>query len=153
MSWNDYAMVITGISIAAFRVGGGILILLMAVDMLHARRSRSSHTAEENQEAVDRDSVAVVPLAIPLLAGPGAISTVILDAHTLSAWSQRLILSAIILGAAFTIWLSLTLAAPITERLGKTGNNILSRLMGLILAAIAVEFIVNGMMTLLGLPG
>jgi multiple antibiotic resistance protein len=70
-----------GISTDSFRVGGGILIMLMAISMMHARVSPAVQTREEAEESKDRDSVAIVPLAMPLLAGPGAISTVILDAH------------------------------------------------------------------------
>jgi len=147
---GTYVLQFFGISLAAFRVGGGILILLMAIDMLNARPSRIRRTEEEKVEAQDHESVAVVPLAIPLLAGPGAISTVILNAHTLAALPQRIILTAIIIGVSATIWLALTLAIPIGKLLGKTGNNILTRIMGLILAAIAVEFIITGAKTLWG---
>ncbi len=141
---GDSILSFFGISIDAFRVGGGILILLMAVDMMHARPSRAKRTDEEHEEAQDKDSVAIVPLAIPLLAGPGAISTVILDAHTLGGVTERIVLTLIIVGMAGTVWLALYLATPISAWLGKTGKNILVRLMGLILMAIAVEFIVTG---------
>jgi multiple antibiotic resistance protein len=139
-----------GLSIDAFRVGGGILILLMAVDMMHARPSRAKRTDEEHDEAQDKDSVAIVPLAIPLLAGPGAISTVILDAHNLGSVTERMVLTVIIIGLAVSVWLALYLATPISKWLGKTGNNILVRLMGLILMAIAVEFIITGVKAMWG---
>ncbi len=141
---GDSILAFFGISINAFRVGGGILILLMAVDMMHARPSRAKRTDEEHEEAQDKESVAIVPLAIPLLAGPGAISTVILDAHTLGGVTERIVLTLIIVGMAGTVWLALYLATPISAWLGKTGKNILVRLMGLILMAIAVEFILTG---------
>ncbi len=139
-----------GISIDAFRVGGGILILLMAVDMMHARPSRAKRTSEEHDEAQSKESVAIVPLAIPLLAGPGAISTVILDAHNLGGATERVVLTFIILLVALSVWLALYLATPISKWLGKTGNNILVRLMGLILMAIAVEFIITGVKAMWG---
>lgn len=147
---GDSILKFFGISIDAFRVGGGILILLMAVDMMHARPSRAKRTNEEHQEAQDKDSVAIVPLAIPLLAGPGAISTVILDAHNLGGVTERVILTVIIVGVAASVWLALYLATPISKWLGKTGNNILVRLMGLILMAIAVEFIITGVKAMWG---
>jgi multiple antibiotic resistance protein len=135
-----------GIDLSAFRVGGGILILLMAVAMLHAKRSGIHQTSEEADEAEEKDTVAIVPLAIPMLAGPGAISTVILATgkssgplYTVSLFAGPIILS-------LALWLSFRFAAPVGRLLGKTGINIATRLMGLVLAAIAVEFITQGLM-------
>ena len=133
-----------GISIDSFRVGGGLLILLMAVSMMHAKMSGAQHTDKESEEAQVRADVAVVPLAIPLLAGPGAISTAIIYAHRDMAWMHAALLGEIWL-AAFLVWLTLRSAMPISRALGTTGINIATRLMGLVLAAIAVEFIVNGL--------
>src|SRR5487761_2789383 len=78
---GELVLTFFGITIASFRVGGGILILLMAIAMLHAKTSNIKQTDEEADESIAKESVAIVPLAMPLLAGPGAISTVILDAH------------------------------------------------------------------------
>lgn len=133
-----------GISIDSFRVGGGLLILLMAVSMMHAKMSGASHTEKEGEEAQERADVAVVPLAIPLLAGPGAISTAIIYAHRDPAWMHAVLIGEIWL-AALATWLVLRSALPISRTLGTTGINIATRLMGLMLAAIAVEFIVNGL--------
>lgn len=140
-----------GISIASFRVGGGILLLLMAIAMLQARPSRTQRTPEETREAEEKDSVAVVPLAIPLLAGPGAISTVIIYAHQAVTWFDTLFLILASLFVATAIWLALSLAGSLGTALGKTGINIITRIMGLILAAIAVEFMATGLAQLL--PG
>ncbi|MEQ8859889.1 MAG: YchE family NAAT transporter [Pseudomonadales bacterium] len=133
-----------GITIDSFRVGGGILILLMAIAMLHAKTSPIRQTDEEADESVDRSSVAIVPLAMPLLAGPGAISTVILAAHKGSGVAHYAITAAgiVVLGAA--VWGVLQLSPWITRRISATGINVFTRIMGLILSAIAVEFIANG---------
>lgn len=137
-----------GIGVPSFRVGGGILLLLIAVDMLNARPSRSRTTPEEDAEAGEREDIAVVPLAIPLLAGPGAISTVILYAQGQAGIGVGAVVSiGVLIGAA--CWVVLRLASPIGRRLGKTGINTLSRLMGLILAATAIEFIAAGIRELL----
>ncbi|HOV85794.1 MAG TPA: YchE family NAAT transporter [Syntrophobacteraceae bacterium] len=140
-----------GISVASFRVGGGILILLIAVAMFHAQPSASKQTPEEAAEAGEKADVAVVPLAVPLLSGPGAISTVIIYAHQLPDWKHAGLLLAVCLLVALTVWLTLRLAIPIGNALGRTGINIVTRLMGLILAAIAVEVLVGGVTVLL--PG
>lgn len=140
-----------GISISAFRVGGGILILLMAIDMLNARRSRMKQTREEAEEAEEMETIAVVPLAIPLLAGPGSISTAILYSHMGSGWGHRFSLLLIIAVVVVTVWATFRLAVRFGQMLGTTGINVATRLMGLILAAIAVEFITSGAKELL--PG
>ena len=140
-----------GISISSFRVGGGILILFMAIAMLQARPPRTKHAPEETEEAAAKESIAVVPLALPLLSGPGSISTVIIYSYQSDSWAHIAILvSACILVAALT-FLCLYLAIPLSAYLGKTGINIVTRLMGLLLAAVAVEFITAGLMQLL--PG
>lgn len=134
-----------GITISSFRVGGGILILLMAISMLHARLSSTVHTNVEAEESDSKESIAVVPLAIPLLAGPGAISAVVLDAHKGTGIGHYSILSIEIIAVCACIWMALYLAPLISQRLGTTGMNIITRIMGLILAAIAVEFIAKGL--------
>jgi multiple antibiotic resistance protein len=140
-----------GVSIASFSVGGGILLLLMAIAMLQALPSRVQQAPEEAREAKEKENVAVVPLAIPLLAGPGAISTVIIYAHQAVTWFDTLFLVLASLFVASAVWIALALANSIGTALGKTGINIVTRLMGLILAALAVEFIARGLAQLL--PG
>ncbi len=134
-----------GISVGSFRVGGGILILLMAISMLHARLSQVKQTAEEELDSAERDSVAVVPLGTPLLAGPGAISTVILYAQRYTSVAHYLYLFAVIVLLVGLTALSFRLAPSIARLLGKTGINVVTRLMGLIMAAVGVEFIANGL--------
>lgn len=134
-----------GITIASFRVGGGILILLMAMSMLHARVSPTTHTREEAEDAAERTSKAVVPLGMPLLAGPGAISTVILYAQRHASPRHYLILALEILMVAGAVWGGLRAAPFLAKMLSKTGINVVTRIMGLIMAAIGVEFIANGL--------
>lgn len=143
-----------GITVGSFRVGGGILILLMALSMLHAKMSNVKQTAEEELDSAERDSVAVVPLATPLLAGPGAISTVILYAQRSDSAGHYLFMcGAIVILAGLTLLL-FRLAPTIARLLGKTGINIVTRLMGLIMAAMGVEFIASGLRQLFpGLGG
>jgi multiple antibiotic resistance protein len=142
-----------GISIASFRVGGGILLLLMAINMMHAKRSSVKHTQEEADDHEDSDTAAVVPIGLPLLAGPGAISTVIVYADRYHSFSHYSILGLSILMVSILTWLILRGSFYISGILGKTGINIVTRIMGLIIAAIAVEFITNGLKQLFPLIG
>ena len=133
------------ITINSFRVGGGILILLMSVSMMHAKVSPAIQTKQEVEESMDRDSIAIVPLSIPLLAGPGAISTVILDAQKARDLTHYAILAVEIVVLSLLLWVVLRLSPLIAKRITATGINIFTRIMGLILAAIAVEFIAIGL--------
>jgi len=133
-----------GITIDSFRVGGGILLLLMAISMLHGKTSPVAQTDEEAAESIEKESVGVVPLAMPLLAGPGAISTVILAAHKSTGAAHYLSISLDIVLLSLLIWAVLRLSPWIESHISVTGINIFTRIMGLILAAIAVEFIANG---------
>ncbi|HET8552622.1 MAG TPA: YchE family NAAT transporter [Gammaproteobacteria bacterium] len=142
-----------GISIASFRVAGGILLLLMALAMLQARVSSIKQTPGERQRGVEQDSVAVVPLGLPLLAGPGAISTVILYSHHGAPWWNGIGLAVVIVVIAVLIWLSFRAAPLLTRALGKTGINVVTRIMGLIMAAIGVEFIATGLKALFPVLG
>ena len=133
------------ITIPSFQVGGGILILLIAINMLHAKQSHSKQTPEEAKTMEERDVIAIVPLRIPLLAGPGAISSMIIAAQDSPTFGAQLSLLMPILVVAILVWLSLQLSSYIAGKLGTIGINIVTRLMGLILAAMAVEFIAHGM--------
>ncbi len=148
---GDAILSFFGIGIPAFRTGGGLLILLMAISMMHAKQSHSQHTPEEADEANGKECIAVVPLAIPLMAGPGAINMVIVDAHQAANWSERLVLTAGILIVALFVWLALRLATPIGKKMGITGLNIATRIMGLLLSAIGIQMISSGLINLL--PG
>ncbi|NHB07409.1 NAAT family transporter [Burkholderia cepacia] len=138
-----------GISVGSLEVGGGIIMLLMAINMLNAQIGNTRSTPEERHEAELKDNIAVVPLAIPLLTGPGSISTVIIYAANSRHWYGRAGLVAIGAVLAFLCFVAMRLAEPIANWIGRTGINIATRLMGLMLSALAVEFIVNGLRALL----
>jgi multiple antibiotic resistance protein len=138
-----------GISVGSLQVGGGIIMLLMAINMLNAQVGNTRSTPEERHEAEMKNSIAVVPLAIPLLTGPGSISTVIVYSASVVHWYERIglvMIGAVLAGLCFG---ALMLAEPIARWVGRTGINIGTRLMGLMLSALAVEFIVNGLKALL----
>ena len=134
-----------GTSLGSFRVGGGIVLFLMALAMLQAQSDPVRSTSAEAANAAKKASIAVVPLAIPLLAGPGAMSTVIIAMHRSSAPYHSWMIIGIIISITLILWLVLRLARPIGDLLGEIGLNILNRIFGLILAAIAVEVIANGL--------
>ena len=131
------------ISIHSFRTAGGILILLMAINMLIGDKPKL--TIDDSVDSDATSSVAIVPLSTPLLAGPGAISTVILDAHRGDGAGHYGAMALVLLLLSLTVWLTFLIAPWVSQRLGKIGSNIVTRLMGLLLAAIAVEFIAGGL--------
>lgn len=130
------------ISIHSFRTAGGILLLLMSIKMLLG--NKETLTLDD----IDTDttsSIAIVPLSTPLLAGPGAISTVILDAHKGSGAGHYGMMVLVLVALSLTVWFTFLIAPWVSRRLGTIGSNIVTRLMGLLLAAIAVEFIAGGL--------
>lgn len=134
-----------GITIPALRTAGGILLLLIAIDMVFARHSGGTGTtSEEEIEARQSQDISVFPLAMPLMAGPGAISAVILlttgAKSDLEFW---LVLAAIVVILALC-WLTLLIAIPIQRLLGLTGLSVVSRIVGILLAALAVQFVFDG---------
>lgn len=139
-----------GISLASFQVGGGLLLLMSAIQMLNAQpaESRASDVDEGASRADAGASIAVVPLAIPLLTGPASISTVVIYAEkTANVWQLSVLVGyGLIIGLA--TWLSLSAAGKIGKVLGQTGINVMTRLMGLVLAAIAVEVMSDGLVKL-----
>jgi multiple antibiotic resistance protein len=145
---GDSFLLFFSIGIPSFRIGGGLLLLIIAISMFGARISLVQHSRAEQVEAERKDDIAVVPLAIPLLAGPGAISLAIVDAHQAASWPDKLVFSAGIVAIAIIVWAVLWLAEPIGKRLGTGGLNIVTRIMGLILAAMAVQFIADGLLVL-----
>lgn len=137
---------ILGITIGAFRIAGGILLFIMAIEMLKAQKSRTRTSPEEEREGVEKDDVAVIPLAIPMLAGPGSIATVMVlmnDAHG-SIPRIGIVIAAILVTGTLT-YLILRGSPLVGRTLRQTGLNIVTRVMGLILAAIAVQFVVDGL--------
>lgn len=143
-----------GVSLGAFRVAGGILLLITALDMLRARPSETRTTPGELREGETKEDVALVPLAMPLLAGPGAIATaMVLMAQGGDDWvSGALVVAAIVL-TFFSAYLLLRAAGLVQRVLRESGVAILERVMGLILAAIAVQFVADGAKALWGVGG
>ena len=139
-----------GISLASFQVGGGLLLLMSSVQMLHAQpaESRPQDADEGASRAESGASIAVVPLTIPLLTGPASISTVVIYAEkTRHVWELG-VLVGYGLVVALATWLALSAAGRIGKVLGQTGINVMTRLMGLLLAAIAVEVMADGLLKL-----
>jgi multiple antibiotic resistance protein len=132
-----------GITMPAFRIAGGLILWLVAMDMLHGNRSTQEGTAEIT-EATYKDDVALTPLAMPMLAGPGAISTVMVLSGQARTTPQTIAVYLAILVTAFICWLTLRVAEPLVLRMGQTGIRVMTRIMGLLLAAIAVQFVITG---------
>jgi len=134
-----------GVTLGAFRIAGGILLFLMAIEMVRAQRSRVRTSPEEVREGVEKEDVAIIPLGIPMLAGPGAIATVmVVMGEARGAADRMLVVVGCILMTGLLTFLLLRVAPYLARLLKTTGINILNRIMGLILAAMAVQFIVNG---------
>ena len=146
---GERVLEVFGISLASFKVAGAILIMLNAVAMMQAMPTRDKQTPEEAREAEDKASIAVVPLGIPLLAGPGAMSTVIIYASTNKSVWHLLAVCASIVGIAIVTWLALRLATRIGRRMSTTTVNVATRIMGLLLAALAVEIFAGGIVELI----
>jgi multiple antibiotic resistance protein len=132
-----------GITLPAFRTAGGLILWFVAMDMLHGER-RTQEGRDEVYEGQIKEDVALTPLAIPMLAGPGAISTAIVIAGQARGAAQTVVVYASIVLTGFISYLSLRLGEPLLGRLGKTGIRVVTRIMGLILAAVAVQFVFSG---------
>jgi len=136
---------IMGISLSSFRIAGGTLLFLIALDMVFARTSGTRSTANEQEESKKREDISVFPLAFPFIAGPGALATILLTAGEVDAkpvlFAGFLIVVALVLIAC---WLLMLATPRLNKVLGVTGANVMSRLSGVVLAALAVQFIVDG---------
>ena len=134
-----------GITLPAFEIAGGLILLLIGLDMLQAKRSATQEASGDAEEATEKEDVGIVPLGIPMLAGPGAISSVmVLVGQAAKLWEVATIVCVI----AFTAWISywvLASADRVRKFMGETGIRILVRIMGLLLVALAVQFFVNGL--------
>jgi multiple antibiotic resistance protein len=134
-----------GVTLAAFRVAGGLLLMLTALDMLQARPPGTKTTRAETSEGAAQEDIAIVPLAMPLLAGPGAIATVmVLMAQHGAGWGNTVAVLAAIVLTMLLSYLVLRSAQRVKDVLKQTGIAILERVFGLILAAIAVQFVFDG---------
>ena len=134
-----------GITLPAFKIAGGIILLQIGLEMLQARKSTTKSTPEETEEGASKADASIIPLGMPMLAGPGAISTVmVLVGESHSLWQHAIIYSTIV-ATAFASFLILNGAGRVQRYLGETGIRILMRLMGLLLVALAVQFVANGL--------
>jgi multiple antibiotic resistance protein len=133
-----------GITLPAFKIAGGIILIMIGLEMLQARPSGTKQSPEEQAEGATREAIGVIPLGMPMLAGPGAISTVmILVSDSRHWWHYAAVFAAIGLSALIS-FLVLAAADRVRVYLGETGIRIMTRLMGLLLTALAVQFIING---------
>ena len=139
-----------GISLASFQVGGGMLLLISSLQMLNAQPAEGRReTVSDGQDKLDAGaSIAIVPLTIPLLTGPATISTMIIYAEKTRHWWQLGVLVAYGLVIGVAVWVAFSLSGRIAKVLGKTGINVMTRLMGRILAAFAVEVMSDGLVKL-----
>jgi len=142
--FGEQLLLLVGASLPAFRVGGGLVLLLMALAMLNAQAGGVRQSQDEAKQLQSGEISGVVPLAVPLLAGPGAISTTILAAQSGGVAHFAALLGCILAVCVLT-WITLRLAAPIGAKLGTTGLNIATRLLGLLLAALAIQTMAEGM--------
>jgi multiple antibiotic resistance protein len=134
-----------GIDMATFRIAGGILLFLMALDMLRAHRSATRTSEEEVREGTDKTEVGAVPLGMPMLAGPGAMSTVaVLVQGARGSWMKLVAVGLCVVATALLCYVVLAGAERLRALLKTTGLNVLNRIMGLILAAVAVQFVATG---------
>lgn len=135
-----------GITLPAFMIAGGILLFLIAIDMLFARPTRAKATEEEEKEAAAGENPAVFPLAVPMIAGPGTIATVLLLVNLSHGDRLDLFVVALAYGVALLVtWGCMRGSALLLRVIGTTGISVISRLLGIILAALAVQFVVNGL--------
>jgi multiple antibiotic resistance protein len=145
-----------GISLASFQVGGGTLLLISALHMIDAKpaETRGEDAISDGEQRLDvGDSVAVVPLAIPLLTGPATISTVVIYADRARHWWEHAVLASYGIVIGLAVWAAFSLSGRIARVLGKTGISVMTRLMGLILAALAVEVMADGLEKLFPILG
>ncbi|MCE5267466.1 MAG: MarC family protein [Planctomycetaceae bacterium] len=141
-----------GITMPAFQMAGSVVLLLIALDMLHAQRSTVHETAEETNAGTAKDDIAITPLAVPMLAGPGAISTAILLHSKAQGFAQEFVLHGSIIASCLTSFLLLRLSAHGARWFSPIAMKIGTRLMGLLLAAIAFQFFLNALRELKIIP-
>jgi multiple antibiotic resistance protein len=136
-----------GITLPAFEVAGGLILLLIGLDMLEAKRSPTQEAHGDTEEGAAKEDAGIVPLGIPMLAGPGAISSVMVlvgQVPSLWHWEMGAILGSIALTSLISFWV-LAGAGRVRQVMGETGIRILVRIMGLLLVALAMQFFVNGL--------
>jgi multiple antibiotic resistance protein len=141
-----------GITLPAFTIAGGILLFLIAIDMLFARKTGVKRTDEEEEEAAHMENPAVFPLAVPMIAGPGTIATVLLLIGLTRGDAMKLLIVFLAFAAALlATWICMRAATYLQRIFGNTGVHVVTRLLGIILAALAVQFVINGVFETLAL--
>jgi multiple antibiotic resistance protein len=143
-----------GISIDSFRIFGGLLLFLVALEMVFARESGTRTSTDEQAESRRRADISVFPLAFPFMSGPGALTTILLWFGPVSAVDQPALFAALLAAAVLVLLISLVMmlgAGPLMRILGATGTNVANRLLGVVLGALAVQFIVDGIRASFGL--
>lgn len=141
---------IFGINASSIMVIGGIVLLMMALSMVQGKLSETTHTAEESEAARDKEDLSVIPLGIPILFGPGAVSTLMVFHAAASGIVGTLILLGAVVISVTTVYVVLAYADALTKMLGVHGMRIMTRIMGLVVGAIAVQFIIRGTKLLWG---
>jgi len=134
-----------GITLAAFKIAGGMILGLIGLDMLKAKRSPTKETPGETEEGAEKEDVGIIPLGIPMLAGPGSISSVMVLMSQNTDWPHAIVVVCAIGASAGVSFLVLAGADKVSSYLHETGIRILTRMMGLLLLAIAVQFVLNGL--------
>ncbi|CAO96628.1 YchE family NAAT transporter [Erwinia tasmaniensis] len=145
---GDGILHIFGISIDSFRIAGGILVVTIAMSMISGKLGEDKQNKQEKSETAIRESIGVVPLALPLMAGPGAISSTIVWSTRYNSWQNLLGFSLAIALFASCCWLLFRAAPLLVRALGQTGINVVTRIMGLLLMALGIEFMVTGIRAL-----
>lgn len=140
-----------GITLPALKIAGGVLLFFVAFDMINARTSRTKSTEDEQREGAAKDEVAIFPIAIPLLSGPGAIVSVFMLSDQAHGMIEPAALYIAIGFTGIASYVTLREAHRITDRIGRIGMNVISRLMGLVLATMSAQFIIDGLSA--ALPG
>ena len=150
---GNYIFMLFGITIPAFGIAGGILLLTIAFSMLHGQKPRTKLTQQDREEALAREAVGIVPLGIPMFAGPGAITTIMIYMSRQTGVFDMFAIFASIFATMAVSFILLTYSDRIFSRMGRMGALAISRIMGLILAAIAIQFIIDGVVGVARLNG
>lgn len=139
---GEQLLTLIGVSMPAFRIAGGLLLFLIAVEMLFERRTER-RGKQADPELVDDPSV--FPLATPLIAGPGALATMVLLANQHQGWTSLLVILGVMAVVILSVYILFRLAAPLERILGQVGTNVVTRLLGILLAALSVQFVIDGL--------
>ena len=134
-----------GITVYAFKIAGGILFLRIGINMVEVTMSRTKSTPKESEEAANNEDIALTPIGIPLIAGPGAITSVMILSAQATTFTHKLIFYLNIVLTLFITFILLKIAKKLTKILGTTGLRVIERIMGMILMVVAIQFIIDGL--------